>query len=165
MRSAATARSSSARASRKSVSIPSMGRPEGVAMDDRGPHDIYAPPPRRVQHQARRRRMLRVLTAVLLGCVVGAYTLGALNERVIPEDENDLLPVTWEALILGAAFTLASLPTAWSIVGRVLIPVPAFYIFLTVLLGKDPPLPFYVAFVVAALCFPPPFPPSPVLSY
>ena len=57
----------------------------------------------------------------------------------------------WEAVILGGAFTLASLPSAWSIVGRVLIPVPAFYIFLTVMLGKDPPLPFYVAFVVAGL--------------
>ena len=95
--------------------------------------------------------MLRIMTAVLLGATVAAYTLGALNERVIPEDENDLLPVSWEALILGGAFTLASLPTAWSIVGRVLIPVPAFYIFLTVLLGKDPPLPFYVAFLVAGL--------------
>ncbi len=116
--------------------------------------ELHAPPPsgsREVLHQARRRRMMRVLTAVLLGCIVGAYTLGALNERVMPEDENDLLPAPWQALILGAAFTLASLPTAWSIVGRVLIPVPAFYIFLTVLLGKDPPLPFYVAFVVAGL--------------
>jgi hypothetical protein len=104
-----------------------------------------------VRSQARRRRLMRVMRAVLLGAIVGAYTLGALNERVIAEDENDLLPVPWEALIIGGAFTLASLPTAWSIVGRVLIPVPAFYIFLTVLLGKDPPLPFYVAFVVAGL--------------
>src|SRR5579883_247869 len=76
---------------------------------------------REVAHQARRRRLMRVLRAVLLGCVVGA------------------------------SFTLASLPTAWSIVGRVLIPVPAFYIFLTVLLGKNPPLPFYAAFAVAGL--------------
>lgn len=106
---------------------------------------------REVLSQARRRRRMRFITAVLLGSIVAAYTLGALNERVTPEDENDLLPVPWEALIIGAAFTLASLPTAWSIVGRVLIPVPAFYIFLTVLLGKDPPLPFYVAFVVAGL--------------
>jgi hypothetical protein len=124
-------------------------------MDDPAPLGIHAPAPearsRDVLGRARHRRLMRVLTAVLLGCIVGAYTLGALNERVIPEDENDLLPVPWEALILGAAFTLASLPSAWSIVGRVLIPVPAFYIFLTVLLGKDPPLPFYVAFVVAGL--------------
>ena len=115
---------------------------------------LHGPPQHRsreVRSQARRRRMLRIMTAVLLGAVVAAYTLGALNERVIPEDENDLLPAPWEALILGVAFTLASLPTAWSIVGRVLIPVPAFYIFLTVLLGKDPPLPFYVAFLVAGL--------------
>lgn len=116
-------------------------------------NDLHTPPvrSREVVHQARRRRFMRVMTAVLLGLIVGAYTLGALNERVIPEDENDLVPVPWEAVILGTAFTLASLPTAWSIVGRVLIPVPAFYIFLTVLLGKDPPLPFYVAFVVAGL--------------
>jgi hypothetical protein len=124
-------------------------------MTDPAPHDLHAPAPdlrsREVLHQARRRRLMRVLTAVLLGFVVGAYTFGALNERVIPEDENDLLPVPVEALIIGAAFTLASLPTAWSIVGRVLIPVPTFYIYLTVLLGKDPPLPFYAAFVVAGL--------------
>jgi hypothetical protein len=131
-----------------------MGRRETHAMTNAALSETPDPThlrPREVLAQARRRRLLRVLTAVLLGSIVAAYTLGALNERVIPEDENDLLPVPWEALILGAAFTLASLPTAWSIVGRVLIPVPAFYIFLTVLLGKDPPLPFYVAFVVAGL--------------
>jgi hypothetical protein len=124
-------------------------------MHDPAPNEIQEPAPRlrsrEVRSQARRRRVMRMLTAVLLGCVVGAYTLGALSERVIAEDENDLLPVPLEALIIGAAFTLASLPTAWSIVGRVLIPVPAFYIYLTVLLGKNPPLPFYAAFVVAGL--------------
>jgi MFS family permease len=124
-------------------------------MHDPAPNEIQEPAPwlrsREVRTQARRRRLMRVLTAVLLGCVVGAYTLGALSERVIAEDENDLLPVPLEALIIGAAFTLASLPTAWSIVGRVLIPVPTFYTYLTVLLGKDPPLPFYAAFVVAGL--------------
>ena len=120
-------------------------------MDD--PDQIHAPPPppksREVRSLARRRKLMRVMTAVLLGCIVGAYTLGALNERVIAEEENDLLPVPLEALIIGAAFTLASLPTAWSIIGRILIPVPTFYIYMTVLLGKNPPLPFYAAFVVA----------------
>ncbi len=124
-------------------------------MSDLTPNDIHAPAPeprsRGVLGQARRRRFMRIMTAVLLGSIVTAYTLGALSERVRPEDENDLLPAIWEAVILGGAFTLASLPSAWSIVGRVLIPVPAFYIFLTVMLGKDPPLPFYVAFVVAGL--------------
>lgn len=119
------------------------------------PYQIYEPAAprksREVMTLARRRRLMRILTAVLLGCIVGAYTLGALYDRVIPEDENDLLPVPLEALIIGAAFTLASLPTAWSIVGRVLIPVPTFYIYLTVLLGKNPSLPFYAAFVVAGL--------------
>jgi hypothetical protein len=131
-----------------------MGQRKSDPMDEPTLHDTHDPVHHRsgeVLSQARRRRMLRMLSAVLLGSIVAAFTLGALNERVIPEDENDLLPVPWEALILGVAFTLASLPTAWSIVGRVLIPVPAFYIFLTVLLGKDPPLPFYVAFVVAGL--------------
>jgi MFS family permease len=124
-------------------------------MDDHDPDEIHAPPPPRKSREvltlARRRRLMRVMTAVLLGCIVGAYTLGALSERVIAEEETDLLPVPLEALIIGAAFTLASLPTAWSIVGRVLIPVPTFYIYLTVLLGKNPPLPFYAAFVVAGL--------------
>ena len=120
-------------------------------MDDPDQIDAPRPPPksREVRSLARRRKLMRVMTAVLLGCIVGAYTLGALNERVIAEEENDLLPVPLEALIIGAAFTLASLPTAWSIIGRILIPVPTFYIYMTVLLGKNPPLPFYAAFVVA----------------
>src|SRR5579885_3720932 len=118
-------------------------------------HALHAPPEhypsREVLHLLIRRRLMRIMAAVLLGAIVAAYTLGALNERVTPEDENDLLPATWEALIIGASFTLASLPTAWSIIGHVLLPVPAFYIFLTVLLGKNPPLPFYAAFAVAGL--------------
>jgi CBS domain containing-hemolysin-like protein len=100
---------------------------------------------------ARRRRLNRVLSAVLLGCVVAAYTLGALGQRVIAEDENDLLPVPLEALLLGAAFAVGSLPVAWSIVGRILLPVPTFFLCFTVLIGKSSPLPFYAAFAVAGV--------------
>jgi hypothetical protein len=106
-------------------------------------HDVLA--------RARRRRLNRVLTALLLGGVVAAFTLGALAQRVVAEDQNDLLPVPLEALLLGAAFAVGSLPVAWSIVGRILLPVPTFLLYLTVLIGKSAPLPFYAAFVVAGV--------------
>ena len=114
---------------------------------------LPAPPERSrdVLARARRRRLNRVLTALLLGGVVAAFTLGALGQRVIPEDQNDLLPVPLEALLLGAAFAVGSLPVAWSIVGRILLPVPTFFLYLTVLIGKSTPLPFYAAFAVAGL--------------
>jgi energy-converting hydrogenase Eha subunit A len=95
--------------------------------------------------------MNRVLTALLLGGVVAAYTLGALGQRVIAEDQNDLLPVPLEALLLGAAFAVGSLPVGWSILGRILLPVPIFFLYLTVLIGKSAPLPFYAAFAVAGV--------------
>ena len=101
--------------------------------------------------RARRRRLKRVLTALLLGGVVAAYTLGALSERVVAEDQNDLLPIPLEALLLGAAFAVGSLPVAWSIIGRILLPVPTFFLYLTVLIGKNPPLPFYAAFVLSGV--------------
>src|SRR5437868_2890264 len=110
-----------------------------------------APPERSrdILARARRRRLNRVLTALLLGGVVAAYTLGALSERVVAEDENDLLPVPLEALLLGAAFAIGSLPVAWSVIGRILLPVPTFFLYLTILNDKNPPLPFYAAFVIA----------------
>jgi hypothetical protein len=101
--------------------------------------------------QARRRRLKRILSALLLGFLVWAYTLGALDERVDVGYENDLLPAPIEALVLGAAFVVGSLPAAWSIVGRIVIPVPTFWIYLTVLLGKSPPLPFHAAFATAVV--------------
>lgn len=99
----------------------------------------------------RRRRFRRIMLAVLLGLVVGGFTLGALGQRVVAEDQNDLLPVPVEALLLGAAFVVGSLPAGWSVVGRVLLPVPTFFLFLTVFLGKNPPLPFYAAFALAGV--------------
>lgn len=106
---------------------------------------------RDVLARARRRRLNRVLGALLLGGVVGAFTLGALGQRVIAEDQNDLLPVPLEALLLGAAFAIGSLPVGWSVLGRILLPVPTFFLYLTVLIGKSAPLPFYAAFTIAGI--------------
>lgn len=102
-----------------------------------------------VMAQARRRRLKRVLIAVVLGTVVAAYTYGALDARVIAEERNDLLPQWAEALLLGMAFAVASLPVGWSILGRILIPVPTLFLYLSVFVGKDPPLPFTAGFILA----------------
>ncbi len=97
-------------------------------MEDPSSRDATPTAPRHaadVTARSRRRRLTRILTALLLGFVVWAYTLGALNQRVVAEDTNDLLPVPLEALIMGVSFALASLPVAWSIVPRMIIPVPS----------------------------------------
>lgn len=99
--------------------------------------------------QGRRRRLKRVLLPLLLGLIVAAYTYGALDARTIAEDRNDILPQGVEAVLLGTAFTVASLPVGWSILGRMLIPIPTLLLYLSVFLGKNPPLPFLAAFVLA----------------
>ncbi|MDB5407250.1 MAG: hypothetical protein JWL84_2162 [Rhodospirillales bacterium] len=122
-------------------------------MESQGPPAVSTPPERLrdVRVEGRRRRLNRVLTAVLLGCVLAAFTLGALDQRVIAEDRNDVLPVPLEAVLLGAFFAVGSLPVAWSIIGRIMLPVPTFFLYFTVLIGKSPPLPYYAAFAVAAI--------------
>jgi hypothetical protein len=102
-----------------------------------------------VMAQARRRHFKRFVLAAVLGAVVAAYTFGALAERVNPEDWNDLLPQWFEATVLGTVFAVASLPIAGAIAARAIIPVPTFLLYLTVLLGKNPPLPYYVALPLA----------------
>ncbi|MBV9154011.1 MAG: hypothetical protein JO213_03815 [Alphaproteobacteria bacterium] len=99
--------------------------------------------------QGRRRRLKRILVPVLLGIIVAAYTYGALDARAIAEDRNDLLPQGVEAALLGTVFAVASLPVGWSILGRILIPIPTLFLYLSVFLGKNPPLPFPAAFVLA----------------
>jgi hypothetical protein len=99
--------------------------------------------------QARRRHLKRFVLAAVLGAVVAAYTYGALAERVIAEDWNDLLPQWLEAIVLGTVFAVASLPITGAIVARAIIPVPTFLLYLTVLLGKNPPLPYYAALPLA----------------
>ena len=97
--------------------------------------------------QARRRRLRRVLNAVVLGVAVAAYTLGALASRA--GDNEDVLPVPLEAVLLGAAFTFSALPVGGAILARGLIPVPTLLLFLSVFLGRAEPLPFAPAFVLA----------------
>jgi drug/metabolite transporter (DMT)-like permease len=99
--------------------------------------------------QARRRHLKRFVLAAVLGAVVAAYTYGALGERTDPGDWNDLLPQWIEASVLGVVFALASLPVAGATVARAIIPVPTFLLYLTVLLGKDPALPYYAAVPLA----------------
>ncbi|HEX6842037.1 MAG TPA: hypothetical protein VF113_10920 [Stellaceae bacterium] len=106
---------------------------------------------RDIRAQARRRRLARVTLAASLGTVVAAYTYGALGQRVDPAEWNDLLPQWLEAAALGAIFAVASLPIAGAIIARAVVPVPTFVLYLTVLLGKNPPLPYAAAFVMALL--------------
>ncbi|HTS94304.1 MAG TPA: hypothetical protein VMG55_19995 [Stellaceae bacterium] len=117
-------------------------------MRDRAFSPHYAPD---VLAQARRRRLKRVLVAVLLGSIVAAYTYGALDQRVIAEDKNDLLPQWAEALVLGVSVSVASLPVGWSVLGRIVIPIPTLFLYLSVFTGKDPPLPFTAGFVLALI--------------
>jgi drug/metabolite transporter (DMT)-like permease len=102
-----------------------------------------------VMAQARRRRLKRVVVAIVLGIVVAAYTYGALEQRAT--DRDDLLPQWSEALLLGGAFAVASMPVGWAILGRALIPIPTLFLYLSVFLGKDPPLPFAAGFVLALI--------------
>ena len=93
--------------------------------------------------------MRRVLTALVLGAAVGAYTLGALASRT--SDNDDLLPEALEALLLGAAFAFSALPVSGAMLARALIPVPTLLLYLSVFLGRAEPLPFAAAFVLAVV--------------
>jgi len=117
-------------------------------MRNRAAPTRYAPD---VLAQARRRRLKRVLIAVLLGAIVATYTYGALDQRVIAEDKNDLLPQWAEALVLGVAVAIASLPVGWSVLGRIVIPIPTLFLYLSVFTGRDPPLPFTAGFTLSLI--------------
>jgi hypothetical protein len=108
--------------------------------------------PRDVIAGARRRRRKRILTALLFGVIVWGFTLGALGERAPEEVRRELLPPDIAALALGVAAAIGSLPVAWSVIGRIIIPVPTFFLYLTIFVEKEPPLPFYAAFALA-LCY------------
>ena len=97
--------------------------------------------------RARRRHLRRLWLAVVLGIVVGAYTYGALAGRI--DDRSDVLPQWLEAVLLGVIFALASLPIRAAFLARAAIPIPTFLLYLSALIGKDPPLPFYAAFAIA----------------
>jgi hypothetical protein len=97
--------------------------------------------------QARRRRLKRIWRDIVLGLVVAAYTYGALAERV--GDPGDVLPPWLEAMLLGVFFSLASLPSRAAWAARILTLFSSFLLYLSVLTGKNPPLPFAAAFGVA----------------
>ena len=95
----------------------------------------------------RARRWRDLALPLLVGAAVGAFTLGALSRRVT--DRDDLLPDPAEAALIGIFFALASTPRSWAIVARAAIPVPTFFLYLSVFLGKSPPLAFGGAFATA----------------
>ncbi len=84
---------------------------------------------------------------LILGVGLAAFALGGLSNVVA--DPQDVLPAPVEAMILGLIFSLAASPTRWAIVPRALLPFPAFLVFLVILTGRKPTLPFGVAFVCA----------------
>jgi hypothetical protein len=125
-----------------------------MMIDDQPLADPSASPERPrdiIARASRRRRLKRGLLALLIGVIVWGLTLGALNQRVLADDQKDLLPASLEAFLLGAIFVAGALPVGWSVIGRFLLPVPTFFVYLTVFLGKEPPLPFYAAFALAGV--------------
>jgi hypothetical protein len=98
----------------------------------------------------RARRWRDLVLPLLVGAAVGAFTLGALSRRVT--DRDDVLPDPAEAALIGIAFALAATPRRWAIVARAAIPVPTFFLYLSVFLGKSPPLAYGGAFA-AACCY------------
>ena len=86
----------------------------------------------------------------ILGLGLSAFIVGGLTERS-GADQGDLLPQPVEALIIGVAFALAASPSRWAPVFRVLLPLPSFLIYLAILTGRRPPMPFGAAFLVSGL--------------
>jgi len=91
--------------------------------------------------------MRKLLYALIFAIGFAAFTLGGLSEKPGGHDpwvEGAALL----ALCLG--FVLGSVPRAWSIVPRAILPLPTFLLFLTILTERKPEIPFFAAFVAAA---------------
>jgi hypothetical protein len=86
---------------------------------------------------------------LILGVGLASFVMGGLLDRV--PDPQDVLPPPIEGIFLGVVFALAAAPTRWAIVPRALLPLPAFLLFLVILTGRNPPLPFSIAFICAWL--------------
>ena len=84
---------------------------------------------------------------LILGIGLAIFVMGGLSQMVA--DPQDVLPEPIEAIFIGLVFALSAAPTRLFIVPRALLPFPAFLIFLVVLTGRNPPMPFGVAFVCA----------------
>jgi hypothetical protein len=83
--------------------------------------------------------------AIILGVALTAFTFGGLNERL--PDQHEFIPDWIEAAMLGVVFTLAAWRRPWSIAPRWLLPFPSFLLYLSILTGRHPPMPFFVAFM------------------
>ena len=91
--------------------------------------------------------MRKLLYAVIFAIGFAAFSVGGLSERG-GEHDPWLEGAALLALCLG--FVLGSVPRAWSIVPRAILPLPTFLLFLTILTDRKPELPFFAAFVGAA---------------
>jgi hypothetical protein len=59
------------------------------------------------------------------------------------------LPQPIEAVIIGLVFALAAAPTRWAAIFRLLMPLPTFLLYLSILTGRKPAMPFGAAFLCA----------------
>jgi hypothetical protein len=98
--------------------------------------------------RARRfRRLKDAVFPLISGVAVAAFSYGALGQRI--SDRDDLLSDPLEAALLGLAFALGAFPRRWAVAARALIFIPTFFLYLSVFLGKAPPLPYGGAFAAA----------------
>jgi hypothetical protein len=85
-----------------------------------------------------------------LGLGLTVFTLGGLTMRT-GVDQGDLLPQPIEAVVIGLVFALAAAPARWAGIFRLLMPLPTFLLYLSILTGRSPPMPFGVAFLCAGV--------------
>ena len=85
-----------------------------------------------------------------LGLGLTAFTLGGLALRT-GQDQGDLLPQPIEAVIIGLVFALAAAPARWASIFRLLMPLPTFLLYLSILTGRSPAMPFGAAFLCAGI--------------
>jgi hypothetical protein len=83
----------------------------------------------------------------ILGAGLAAFILGGLSERTI-EQQQPLTDLA-QAAALGVIFALSARARRWAILPRFVLVLPSFLIFLTILTDRRPPMPFFVAFLVA----------------
>jgi hypothetical protein len=85
---------------------------------------------------------------LILGIGVTVFTIGGLT-AASNVDQGDLMPQPVEALIIGVIFMLSAVPRGWALAFRALMPLPTFLIYLRILTGRQPAMPFDAAFFCA----------------
>ncbi len=91
--------------------------------------------------------MRKLFYAVIFAIGFAAFSVGGLSQR---PGEHDMWLEGAALLALCLGFVLGSIPRAWSIVPRAILPLPTFLAFLTILTDRKPPMPFYAAFAASA---------------